>query len=510
MLSKRRVAAMPGRLLAGLLLATWARPLAGQSYVMLKTEPSIAPAGASRRWIALLAFALAPLASAYDGPVVGPGSGGTCSVGCGNVGGICTDAGMRNVITATASAFIQLIDGLTFATATGFDECNAKQNGLAGWTSSSAPFVSSTACRYNTNVGATPTCGQTTFGDSQRLCWCLNMPSPPFPPWPPPSPPSPPSPPPRPPPPPSPPPPSPPPSPPPPSPPPSPVHFDAADLGRGFTLESDGKQLTHATNFWSSAYGTDSHTSGTVSWYVTVSHPGGRFVEIIIGCASRAAPRYTNTDFLYSGGNPDEQYGWYSGGGGAYGHGSIVGVHLNLDSSPRTVSFSLDGGDPILLSNQVPTGREWTLAVASYGTGSVTAWTGLPPPSPPPPSPPPSPPPPSSLTATGVASVASIASAGGGGGGPAADPVIGSSAATVSTGFSQTALGAIIGAILGLCLLCGVGAFLLYRRRKDVAFRKTLANAVDANTSGAAITAVAPPARRPARISGLQYVAVEI
>ncbi|KAJ1630431.1 hypothetical protein T492DRAFT_1144536 [Pavlovales sp. CCMP2436] len=93
----------------------------------------------------------------------------------------------------------------------------------------------------------------------------------------------------------------------------------------------------------------------------------------------------------------------------------------------------------------------------------------------------------------------------------------GSSAATVSTGFSQTALGAIIGAILGLFLLCGVGAFLLYRRRKDVAFRKTLSKAVAANTSGAAIVAIAPPpaqAERPPgpiwrRSSGLLHVRAE-
>ncbi|KAJ1618253.1 hypothetical protein T492DRAFT_1151457 [Pavlovales sp. CCMP2436] len=114
-----------------------------------------------------------------------------------------------------------------------------------------------------------------------------------------------------------------------------------------------------------------------------------------------------------------------------------------------------------------------------------------------------------------AASVASVAIAtGGGSGDPAADPVTGQSQANVATGFSQTALGAIIGALLGLCLLCGVGAYFLHRRRKDAAFRKTLSKAIAANSGGATIVAVAPPAaqaERPPgpirrRSSGLQYV----
>ncbi|KAJ1635976.1 hypothetical protein T492DRAFT_1141354 [Pavlovales sp. CCMP2436] len=101
-----------------------------------------------------------------------------------------------------------------------------------------------------------------------------------------------------------------------------------------------------------------------------------------------------------------------------------------------------------------------------------------------------------------VASVTTGGAGGAGGGSPTGnDPVTGPSAATISTGLSQTALGAIIGSILGLFLLIGAGTFILYRRRTDAAFRKTIAKAVSANTSG--ISAVAPPALRPARASGL-------
>jgi len=90
-------------------------------------------------------------------------------------------------------------------------------------------------------------------------------------------------------------------------------------------------------------------------------------------------------------------------------------------------------------------------------------------------------------------------------------------AANIATGLNQTVLGAIIGALLLLCLVCGAGAFLIYRRRKNAAFHKTLPKPVAVNTGGAAIVAIAPPAaqaERPAgpirrRSSGLQYVRVE-
>ncbi|KAJ1621792.1 hypothetical protein T492DRAFT_886325, partial [Pavlovales sp. CCMP2436] len=57
----------------------------------------------------------------------------------------------------------------------------------------------------------------------------------------------------------------------------------------------------------------------------------------------------------------------------------------------------------------------------------------------------------------------------------------------------QTVLGAIIGTLLGLCLLCGVSAVLLYRKRKDAAFRETLSKALAANVGGAVTVVIAPP-----------------
>jgi len=92
-------------------------------------------------------------------------------------------------------------------------------------------------------------------------------------------------------------------------------------------------------------------------------------------------------------------------------------------------------------------------------------------------------------------------------------------AANIATGLNQTVLGAIIGALLLLCLVCGAGAFLIYCRRKNTAMRKTLSKPFAANTGSAAIVAIAPPAAQaehpasPSRIrrrsSGLQYVRVE-
>ncbi|KAJ1632487.1 hypothetical protein T492DRAFT_988009 [Pavlovales sp. CCMP2436] len=53
----------------------------------------------------------------------------------------------------------------------------------------------------------------------------------------------------------------------------------------------------------------------------------------------------------------------------------------------------------------------------------------------------------------------------------------------------------IIGAVSGLCLLCGAGAFLLFRMRKrDNSFRKNLRVATNVVSSDAVIARAPPPA----------------
>jgi hypothetical protein len=153
--------------------------------------------------------------------------------------------------------------------------------------------------------------------------------------------------------------------------------FDSSTKGSSISLSNNNRIATSTNNAhsWNSVYGVNTHTSGTVVWYVNVTKlhdHTANYWEMVIGVAhttTRGANVFINSqegvgyiqengDKTQSGSSPD-----HTSYGSSYAVGDVIGVHLNIDA--QTLSFSKNGitEGTAYTSGDIVSGKTWRLAV---------------------------------------------------------------------------------------------------------------------------------------------------
>jgi hypothetical protein len=153
--------------------------------------------------------------------------------------------------------------------------------------------------------------------------------------------------------------------------------FDSSTKGSSISLSNNNRIATSTNNAhsWNSVYGVNTHTSGSVVWYVNVTKlhdHTANYWEMVIGVAhttTRGANVFINSqegvgyiqengDKTQSGSSPD-----HTSYGSSYTVGDVIGVHLNIDA--QTLSFSKNGitEGTAYTSGDIVSGKTWRLAV---------------------------------------------------------------------------------------------------------------------------------------------------
>jgi hypothetical protein len=153
--------------------------------------------------------------------------------------------------------------------------------------------------------------------------------------------------------------------------------FDSSTKGSSISLSNNNRIATSTNNAhsWNSVYGVNTHTSGSVVWYVNVTKlhdHTANYWEMVIGVAhttTRGANVFINSqegvgyiqengDKTQSGSSPD-----HTSYGSSYAVGDVIGVHLNIDA--QTLSFSKNGisEGTAYTSGDIVSGKTWRLAV---------------------------------------------------------------------------------------------------------------------------------------------------